>query len=62
MENSDNNLVSITIDPIGLDIMKRAALTALQVDGSNDFAGMYEQLLRIEKEFFTEDSEDDTQL
>lgn len=53
----DNNLVTITIDPIGLDIMKQAALRALQVDGNKDFAAMYDELLRIEKQFYSEEEE-----
>ena len=54
MENS-NNLITIQLDHVGLSIMKDAALRALQVDGNNDFVAMYDELCRIEKQFYKEE-------
>lgn len=56
MENSDK-LITIQLDHVGLSIMRDAALRALQVDGNKDFAAMYDELLRIEKQFYSEEEE-----
>lgn len=56
MENSDK-LITIQLDHTGLSIMRDAALRALQVDGNKDFAAMYDELLRIEKQFYSEEEE-----